>query len=146
MSDLYEDDILLWSERQGDLLRRLARGEKVNDQIDWGNVAEEIEAVGRTERRACESDLVQALLHDLKVRAWPNSRAVPHWEAESRAARSDAQRAFSPSMRQRIDLNDLYATALDRMPATIAGRPPQPVPETCSFTLDELLAPVKRRP
>jgi hypothetical protein len=144
MADLYEDDIALWSEQQGDLLRRLARGEKVNEQIDWENVAEEIETVGRNERRACESYLIQALVHELKVRAWPNSRAVPHWQSECRVARFDAQRAFSPSMRQLIRMSDLYATALDRMPEAIDDQPPGPVPETCPFTLDELLAPVKR--
>jgi hypothetical protein len=29
MSDLYEADILLWSEQQADVLRRLAAGERV---------------------------------------------------------------------------------------------------------------------
>jgi hypothetical protein len=145
MFDLYEDDIALWSERQGDLLRRLARGEKVNEQIDWENVAEEIETVGRNERRACESHLVQALLHELKLQAWPNSGAVPHWEAEVRRARDDARDAYTPSMRQQINLSQLYQRALNAMPDTIGGQPPQPVPENCPFTLDELLAPVQRR-
>ena len=40
MSDLYDTDILLWSERQADLLRRHAAGERVNDaSIDWPNIA-----------------------------------------------------------------------------------------------------------
>ena len=46
-SDLYGDDILLWSEKQGALLRRLSVGERVNDQVDWPHVVEEIEEVGR---------------------------------------------------------------------------------------------------
>ena len=49
-SDLYDTDILLWSERQADLLRRHAAGERVNDaSIDWPNIVEEIEDVGRSE-------------------------------------------------------------------------------------------------
>src|SRR5579862_9068169 len=104
MSDLYATDILLWSEQQADLLRRLARGERVNEQIDWENLTEEVEALGRTERRACESYLIQALLQDLKAAAWPSSREVPHWRAEARLARVNAKAAFTPSMRQRIDL------------------------------------------
>ena len=45
MSGLHDDDIVLWSERQGDLLRRRAAGELVNDaEVDWPNIAEEIEA------------------------------------------------------------------------------------------------------
>jgi len=32
---LYDTDILIWSERQADLLRRLAGGERLNETIDW---------------------------------------------------------------------------------------------------------------
>src|SRR5215470_15760572 len=46
MSDLYEDDILLWSEQQAELLRRRA----AND-LDWANLAEEIEDVGKSQLR-----------------------------------------------------------------------------------------------
>ena len=46
-SDLYERDILSWSEHQADLLRRLARGERVND-VDWEHVVEEIEEHGNS--------------------------------------------------------------------------------------------------
>lgn len=42
----YEADILLWSEHQAELLRRLAAGERVNDQVDWKNLIEEVESVG----------------------------------------------------------------------------------------------------
>lgn len=40
MSDLYEDGILLWSERQGDPLRRIVAGEPVNERPDWANIDE----------------------------------------------------------------------------------------------------------
>ena len=42
-SDLYGEDIRLWSETQSDLLRRLAAGETVADKVDWPHVVEEIE-------------------------------------------------------------------------------------------------------
>jgi hypothetical protein len=35
--NLYDTDIVLWSERQADALRRRA-----SNEIDWNNVAEEI--------------------------------------------------------------------------------------------------------
>ena len=44
----YDTDTVLWSAQQADLLRRLAAGEGVNDQVDWENVAEEIDSVGRS--------------------------------------------------------------------------------------------------
>jgi hypothetical protein len=68
----YDTDILLWSERQAELLRRRAAGDLVNDaEINWPNVAEEIESVGNEPLHAVESFLVQALLHDLEAEAWP---------------------------------------------------------------------------
>ena len=59
MSDLYNTDLLTWSEQQAPLLRRLSRGERVNDQIDCANVAEEIESVGskRAAVMACGRDV-----------------------------------------------------------------------------------------
>ena len=137
----YDADILAWSERQVDLLRRRAAGEPVNDdELDWPNIAEEIEDVGRSQLRAVESHLVQAMLHDLKAEAWPLSRDVPHWRAEARGQRDDAGAAFTPSMKQRIDVAALDRRALRRMPDMNDDVPPLPVPDVCPVTLDELLA------
>jgi len=141
MSDLYDDDILLWSEHQAGLLRRRAAGELVNEaELDWPNIAEEIESVGNEQLHAVESFLVQALLHDLKAQAWPLSREVPHWRAEARRFRGDAASRVAPSMRQRIDMAKVYRRALRAMPETMDDEPPLPVPESCPVTLDELLA------
>lgn len=141
MDDLYQADVVLWSEQQADLLRRRAAGELVNDaELDWPNIAEEIEAVGSEQRHAVESLLVQALLHRLKAMAWPASLAVPHWEAEARVFLADARRRFVPSMRQRLDLPALYRQALRGLPSALDGEPSQPVPQACPTTLDELLA------
>jgi hypothetical protein len=42
MSDLYEDDVLLWSEQQAELLHRHAAGERANDAaLDWQNIIAE---------------------------------------------------------------------------------------------------------
>ena len=115
-------------------------GSAVNETPDWTNIIEEIEAVGRSELHAVESLLVQAILHGLKADAWPLSGYVAHWEAEARGFRDDAVRRFTPSMRQRIQASDLYGRALRRMPDTIDGQPPLPVPVDCPVTLDELLS------
>ena len=116
MSD-YDTDIVLWSEHQAELLNRRAAGNLVNDaELDWPNIAEEIESVGREPRHAVESLLMRALVHMLKIEAWPQSVEVPHWRAESRLFRADARRRFVPSMRQRIDLVSIYRQALRGLP------------------------------
>lgn len=140
MSD-YDADILVWSERQAELLRRRAAGELVNEaELDWPNIAEEIESVGSEQLHAVRSLLIQALVHMLKAEAWPLSREVPHWQSEARRFRIDAADRYTPSMRQRIELARLYRRALHVMPETIDGQPPLPVPEVCPLILDELLS------
>jgi hypothetical protein len=139
MSD-YDSDILSWSERQAELLRRHAAGERINAaDLDWPNIIEEVADVGRNTLRACRSHLLQALLHDLKAAAWPQSRDVPHWRSEARIARINAADAFAPSMRQYIDVADLYAKAVRAMPDAVDGQPPLSVGAVCPVTLDELL-------
>ena len=52
MSD-YDVDLYAWSRQQGALLRRLAAGQRVNDRdVDWTNIADEIEALADYLRRA----------------------------------------------------------------------------------------------
>ena len=141
MSDLYEADILLWSEHQRDLLRRVAAGEAVNETPDWPNIIEEVESVGREQLHAVESLLFQALVHMLKAKAWPDSRDAEAWLADARGFRVQARRRFVPSMRQRVDIAGIYADALKAVPETAYGQPPQPVSPTCAMTLEELLGP-----
>ena len=88
---LYEHDALAWAEQQADLLRRLAAGERVNAAVDWPNVIEEVQDVGLSELRACRSLLRQALLHLLKLHAWPGSAAAAHWRDEAGVFLTDAE-------------------------------------------------------
>ena len=138
---LYEHDALAWAEQQATLLRRLAAGERVNDAVDWPHVIEEVGDVGLSELRACRSLLRQALVHLLKLHVWPDSSASAHWRDEVGAFLADAEDCFTPSMRQRVELERLYAKALHLAgAATDASGEPRPLPDACPFTLDELLA------
>ena len=111
MSDLYGDDILLWSEQQAEALRRRAANE-----LDWDNLAEEIADVGSARLHTVESLLVQALRSMLKAEAWPLSSAAPSWWADAIDFRQQARRRFVPSMRQRIDVAGLYVDAIRALP------------------------------
>ena len=139
--DLYERDALAWAEQQAGLLRRLAHGERLNAAVDWPHVVEEVQDVGLSELRACQSLLQQALVHLLKVHAWPQNQAAAHWRDEAGMFLDDAARRFTPSMRHRIGLDDIYNRALRRARATSAvSGEPHPMPEACPFTIDALLA------
>jgi Domain of unknown function DUF29 len=137
--DLYDRDALAWSERQAALLRRVARGERVND-VDWDHVVEEIEDVGISELHAVQSYLDQILVHLLMLHGWPELDADQHWRAEIVAFQTSLERRFAPSMRQRIDLPKIYNRAKQQIDVLrYGGRPAQASPATCPVTLDQLL-------
>ena len=139
MGNLYDVDVLEWSEHQARLLRQHAAGEGGNEAPDWANIIEEIESVGQSQIDAVESWWFQAFLHDLKAEAWPLSRDVPAWRGDARGFRAQARRRYRPSMRQKLDVPGIYADALSAMPDTTDGQPPLPVPTICPVTLDELV-------
>ena len=45
---LYEEDFVAWTEQQAEALRSAARG-STNQPLDWENLAEEIESLGRSD-------------------------------------------------------------------------------------------------
>lgn len=69
MSDrLHDTDFYAWTQEQAARLRRAA-AERVNADVDWENIAEEIESMGRSDKREIESRLEELLLHLAKL-AW----------------------------------------------------------------------------
>ena len=137
---LYERDALAWSDQQADLLRRIAAGERLNEAVDWPNVIEEVQDVGRSELRACEGLLQQALVHLLKLHAMPDSPARLHWRGEAVGFLVQTGRRFSPSMQQRISLPGIYGDALKQVRAGFDD--PELLallPLACPFALHDLL-------
>src|SRR5690349_24464025 len=101
MSD-YETDLYAWSLRQGALLRRLAAGERVNDaDLDWPNIAEEIETLGRSERRAVASRIATIIEHLIKLDASPATEPRAGWRATVERTRIEIEALLddSPSLR-----------------------------------------------
>jgi Domain of unknown function DUF29 len=121
-------------------LRQHAATARANDAIDWPNIIEEIEDVGRSSLRAVRSDRGATPAAGAKAEAWPTSRDVPHWRAEARLHRDQARDDYTASMAAKIDMVKLYRQALRAMPETMDEQPPLPVPEACPVTLDEMVA------
>ena len=104
MSDLYDTDFLLWSEHQAGLLRRLAAGESVNEPADWSNLAEEIEALGKTQSRELSSRIATVLEHLMKLQASPAPGPRAGRRATIRRERAEIVRllAAAPSLRRTV--------------------------------------------
>jgi hypothetical protein len=135
----YAADILTWSERQASLLRRIAAGERIIDQIDWENVIEEVESAGRRQLAEVRSLLVQVLASMLKAWAWPRSPEVQRWQTEALGFQREAADIVEPNMLRRININDFYFKAIRCLPKRVDGEEPLLFPSECPLTLDDLL-------
>ena len=134
MSDLYDTDAVTWSRRQADALRR-----RDMMAIDWPNIIEEIESVGRAETDKVEELLTLAVTHKLRLLGWPEHAAADHRRAEIKAWLAQAARKHRASMH--IDVAEVYADALLALEVAMLDLPLPIVdlPPDCPWTLDELL-------
>ncbi|HEV2603207.1 MAG TPA: DUF29 domain-containing protein [Microvirga sp.] len=141
---LYDDDIVTWSEQQAEALRRLAAKPELSNLVDWTNIIEEIECLGRSEWRAVESLLIQALAHILKRYCDPDSLSRLAWEIETNTFLRDARRRYRPSMRQALDIDDIWRRAFEGASqelVTYKRRVPPGIPDRSPFPLNDLLEP-----
>ncbi len=137
--DLYNIDFVRWAEQQAERLRRLERGERVND-LDWPNLIEEVESLGKSETAAVQTLLLRGLEHLLKAVAWPAAPDARKWLHDAGVFLRDARRRWSPGMSQHLDVSDLYLDALANVrDLEFAEGPPGPLPEACPFALHDLL-------
>jgi Domain of unknown function DUF29 len=65
---LYETDIVAWAEQQAAALRVISSSPAGrSNAVDWQNVVEEIESLGRSQIRAVESKLTLIFVRLLKI-------------------------------------------------------------------------------
>jgi Domain of unknown function DUF29 len=103
----YETDGYGWAVAQAALLRA-----RRFDAIDWDNVAEEIETMGRSERSAYRSQLTRVLLHMLKWDAQPDRRGKSWWMSIMNGRR-EALRVLADNPGLKSSQAQLYDQALE---------------------------------
>lgn len=101
-SNLYETDYLQWIESNLVKLRQ-----KNYQEVDWENLLEEIEDMGRSERRALESNLIVLLLHLLKWNYQPEKR-TGSWERSILEHRRRIKKALKESPSLKPYLNKIF--------------------------------------
>ena len=132
----YDQDFAAWSEEQSQLLKTRRAVD-----LDWENLAEEIETLGRSERAEIRSRLVVLLLHLLKWQFQPTKRK-PGWQASILEARDQLgeQLTSSPSLRSYPSkvLPKQYEIARLKA-ADETGLALKAFPESCPYTIQQLL-------
>jgi hypothetical protein len=85
---LYDEDFVRWTEEQAAALRQ-AKGS--NLPLDWENLAEEIESLGRSDWRELRSQVTGFLRHLLKLEALHAAEPGADWRSTIREARSEIE-------------------------------------------------------
>ena len=99
MSSVYESDFYAWAMQQAEFLRA-----RKFDAADIDNIAEEIESMGRGEKRELVNRLSVLLMHLLKWRYQPGFRS-PSWSATIREQRVRLRNHLrdNPSLKAKLD-------------------------------------------
>ena len=136
MSATYEADFYAWANEQAALLRA---GNLSAADIE--NIAEEIESIGRSEKRELVNRLAVLLLHLLKWQYQP-ARRGRSWQATIRVQRLALVRHIrdNPSLKSVIPavLDDAYATAvIEAVGETDLAEAVFPI--TCSWSFAQIM-------
>ena len=135
-TDLYEQDFFLWTQQMAIALR-----EGQLDQLDLENLAEEIESVGRSEKRELISRLRVLLIHLLKWQ-FQSERRSHSWQSTITEQRIQLELVLedSPSLKGLVPnlLKGAYqqarVKAADETQLAIAT-----FPEHCPYALADIL-------
>jgi Domain of unknown function DUF29 len=134
----YEQDFFAWTQEQAEMLRaRRTLG------LDWDNLSEEIDSVGRRDRRKLEGRLRRILHHLLKWQAQPGLRG-PSWRNTLIEQRRRVEKLLreSPSLRSHLQelVDEAYPDAV-RDAVNESGLRPQTFAADCPFAVEQILDP-----
>lgn len=98
-TNVYDQDFYRWALQQSQLLR-----ERQFDQVDWQNVIEEIEDLGRSQYRALTSAVEQLTWHLLKWQLQPERRSKS-WKQSINKQRLQIEKLLddNPSLKSKLD-------------------------------------------
>ena len=131
MNTLYDTDFYQWTFHNAELLRQGKLTE-----IDIPNIAEELESMGKSEKRELFSRLAVLVMHLLKWQ-YQSKKRSNSWITTINTQRMDIELLLqdSPSLKHDIDkiLNEVYINA-KKMFERETGISKKQLPETCPYT------------
>src|SRR3954452_10465928 len=143
---LYERDFYLWTQQQAAELRHAAV-QRTNLRLDLENLAEEVESLGKTDRRAVVSHLIKLIEHLLKLAYSPSPYPRSGWRRSVRLAR----RAIALIMKDSPSLEAILPALIDEAykfgaEEAVSGlrkyrESADGIPSPCPFTPEQLLDP-----
>ncbi len=137
LSTSYHNDFYAWLIHNASLMRQGKLAE-----IDFENVAEELEAMGRSEKRELVNRLAVLMMHLLKWAYQPQKR-TNSWKYTIREQRKRLLQLLkdSPSLKHDLEqtMSDAYETAILKA-ARETRLDENHFPKECPFSLQEILS------
>jgi len=135
-ANLYETDFYAWANQQAELLRagRLSAA-------DIENIAEEIESMGKTEKRELVSRLAVLLLHLLKWQFQPERRGKS-WRSTIRIQRDDLIDHLRDNPSLKSKLGDALVDAYRKATIAAVGEtdlPEETFPSECPWSFETIM-------
>jgi hypothetical protein len=136
---LYEKDFFAWTQEQARLIKA-----KAFSKLDLTNLFEEIESMGKHEKRELASRIEVLLLHLLKWKFQPNYEYKNSWKYTIKEQRKKISYHLedNPSLRNPEQLNLAYTRAYESaIYETIkeTGLAEKTFPKQCEWTIEEVL-------
>jgi hypothetical protein len=133
---LYEQDFYQWTQEQASLLKAGALSE-----IDIENLIEEIESMGKSQKRALESRLTVLIMHILKWDYQPEYQSKS-WKSTIITQRKEIIRLLrmNPGLRNTLNdlFNEIYNDAVEIASAE-TGLTESSFPKTCPYTIEQVM-------
>jgi hypothetical protein len=101
---LYDEDFVAWTQQQAEALRTAGR-DGSNQHLDWENLAEEVEDLGRSVRHELRSQLTRIQRHLIKLGHSPVRYPRRGWRESVREARAEIENLLNenPSLKNELD-------------------------------------------
>ena len=136
LSSIYEEDYQQWLDNTVLLLKN-----RQVDSLDYEHLIEELEALGREQKNAVESLVIQIIQHLLFYQYWSSEREdnERHWRVELIGFRTQLELRLTTNLRNHLSnrLDYLYGKAKKMAEVKTDLKLPSASPYTLADILDE---------
>jgi hypothetical protein len=136
LSSIYEEDYQQWLDETVLLLKN-----RQVDSLDYEHLIEELEALGREQKNAVESLVIQIIQHLLFYQYWSSEREdnERHWRGELISFRTQLELRLTTNLRNHLSnrLDYLYGKARKMAEVKTDLKLPSASPYTLADILDE---------
>ncbi|MFN9734744.1 MAG: DUF29 domain-containing protein [Microcystis sp.] len=136
LSSIYEEDYQQWLDKTVLLLKN-----RQVDSLDYEHLIEELEALGREQKNAVESLVIQIIQHLLFYQYWSSEREdnERHWRVELIGFRTQLELRLTTNLRNHLSnrLDYLYGKARKMAEVKTDLKLPSASPYTLADILDE---------